>query len=83
VKSPANNAIRRVLASSILVTAVLLRSAPGAAGQDVRNTSYVTKSGERVLRTETVVPTSPRLYGMPGPFRKSSASGSLRLWQST
>jgi uncharacterized protein YndB with AHSA1/START domain len=59
VKSPASNALRRVLASSTLVMAVLLRSAPGAAGQDVHNTSYVTKSGERVLRIETVVPASP------------------------
>jgi peptidoglycan-associated lipoprotein len=52
------NNIRRILASTILVTAVIVQSAPGAAAQEVRNTSYVTKSGERVLRIETVVPAS-------------------------
>jgi uncharacterized protein YndB with AHSA1/START domain len=52
------NNIRRILASTILVTAVITQSAPSAAAQEVRNTSYVTKSGERVLRIETVVPAS-------------------------
>jgi uncharacterized protein YndB with AHSA1/START domain len=52
------NDIRRILESSVLVMVLLARSAPGAAAQDVRNTSYVTRSGERVLRIETVVPVS-------------------------
>ncbi len=52
------NDIRRILASKILVMAVLAQSALGAAAQEVRNTSYITKSGERVLRIETVVPVS-------------------------
>lgn len=52
------NDIRRILAPTILVTAVLAQSAPGTAAQEVRNTSYVTQSGERVLRIETVVPAS-------------------------
>jgi uncharacterized protein YndB with AHSA1/START domain len=47
--------ISRILASAILVAAVLAQS---AAAQEIRNTSYVTKSGERVLRIETVVPAS-------------------------
>jgi uncharacterized protein YndB with AHSA1/START domain len=59
VKILKRNAIRRILASTILVAAVLAHSVPGAAAQDVRNTSYLTKSGERVLRIETVVPASP------------------------
>src|ERR1700737_1720048 len=50
--------IRRILAPTILVAAVLAHSAPGSAAPEVRNTSYVTKSGERVLRIETVVPAS-------------------------
>ena len=50
------NDISRILASKILVTAVLAQCALGAAAQEVRNTSYITKSGERVLRIETVVP---------------------------
>jgi uncharacterized protein YndB with AHSA1/START domain len=58
VKVLPSNGIRRILASKILVTAVLAQSALGAAGQEVRNTSYITKSGERVLRIETVVPIS-------------------------
>jgi len=58
VKVLQNNDIRRILASKLLVTAVLAQSAFGAAGQEVRNTSYITKSGERVLRIETVVPVS-------------------------
>ena len=37
---------------------MLAQSVSGAAAQEVRNTSYVTKSGERVLRIETVVPAS-------------------------
>ena len=49
------NDISRILASAILVAAVLAQS---AAAQEIRNTSYVTKSGERVLRIETVVPAS-------------------------
>jgi uncharacterized protein YndB with AHSA1/START domain len=52
------NDIRRILSSTILAAAVFAQSAPGAAAQEVRNTSYVTKSGERVLRIETVVPVS-------------------------
>ena len=48
--------MRRILASTILVAAVFAQSVSSAAAQDVRNTSYVTKSGERVLRIETVVP---------------------------
>lgn len=55
VKVLPNNDIRRILASTILVAAVLAQSAQGAAGQEVRNTSYITKSGKRVLRIETVV----------------------------
>ena len=58
VKVLERNDIRRVLAATILAAAVLARSAPDASAQEVRNTSYVTKSGERVLRIETVVPTS-------------------------
>jgi uncharacterized protein YndB with AHSA1/START domain len=50
--------MRRIMASTILVAVVLAQSVFGAAEQDVRNTSYVTKSGERVLRIETVVPVS-------------------------
>ena len=54
--------MRRILALTILVAAVLSQSVSdavsAAAAQDVRNTSYVTKSGERVLRIETVVPSS-------------------------
>lgn len=52
------NHARRILASAILVTAVPARWVPGAAAQEMRSTSYVTKSGERVLRIETVVPAS-------------------------
>lgn len=52
------NDIRRILAPTILVAAVLAHSAPDSAAQEVRNTSYVTKSGERVLCIETVVPAS-------------------------
>ena len=48
----------RILSSKLLLTAVLAQSALGAAGQEVRNTSYITKSGERVLRIETDVPVS-------------------------
>lgn len=50
--------MRRMLALTILVGAVLALVS-GAAAQDVRNTSYVTKTSERVLRIETVVPASP------------------------
>ena len=50
--------MRRILALTILAAAVLAQSVSGAAAQDVRNTSYVTKSGERVLRIETFVPVS-------------------------
>ena len=52
------NDIRRILASTILLAAGFGQSAPGVAAQEVRNTSYITKSGERVLRIETVVPVS-------------------------
>ena len=55
VKVLERNDISRILASAILVAAVLAQS---AAAQEIRNTSYVTKSGERVLRIETVVPAS-------------------------
>ena len=40
------------------MTAVLAQSALVAAAQEVRNTSYITTSGERVLHIETVVPVS-------------------------
>ncbi len=50
--------IRRILASTMLMAAVLAQSTPGALAQEVRNTSYGTQSGERVLRVETVVPAS-------------------------
>ena len=50
--------MRRILALTILVAAVLAQSVSGAAAPDVRNTSYVTKTGDRVLRIETVVPVS-------------------------
>ena len=50
--------IRRILASTILVAGGLAQFVPGATAQDVRNTSYVTQSGERVLRIETVVAAS-------------------------
>jgi len=52
------NQMRRILASTILLLAVFAQSVSRAAAQDVRNTSYVTKSGERVLRIEAVVPAS-------------------------
>jgi uncharacterized protein YndB with AHSA1/START domain len=52
------NVTRRILALTILLAAGLVQLAPGAAAQEVRNTSYVTKSGERVLRIEMVVPAS-------------------------
>jgi hypothetical protein len=42
----------------IVVAAVLAQSAVGAAAQEVHNTSYISKTGERVLRIETVVPAS-------------------------
>lgn len=58
MKVLSRNDIRRILVPTILATAVLVQSVPVAAAQDVRNTSYVTKSGERVLRIETVVPAS-------------------------
>ena len=50
--------MRRMLGLTILAVAALAQSVSGAAAQDVRNTSYVTKSGERVLRIETFVPVS-------------------------
>ena len=53
------NDVRRVLSSTILVASVLAPSGPGAAAQEVSNTSYSTKPGERVLRIETVVPATP------------------------
>ena len=53
-----SNDIRKILASKILLTAVVVQTALGVAAQEVRNTSYVTQSGERVLRIETVVPAS-------------------------
>ncbi|MGC2467297.1 MAG: SRPBCC domain-containing protein [Candidatus Acidiferrum sp.] len=52
------NAIGRILASTIVMAAVLALSVPITAAQEVRNTSYVNKSGERVLRIETIVPGS-------------------------
>jgi uncharacterized protein YndB with AHSA1/START domain len=58
MKALPNNYGRRILASKILVTAVIAQSALVAAAQEVRNTSYITASGERVLRIETVVPLS-------------------------
>jgi uncharacterized protein YndB with AHSA1/START domain len=58
VKVLPDNYSRRILASKILVTAVLAQSALVAAAQEVRNTSYITTSGERVLHIETVVPVS-------------------------
>jgi hypothetical protein len=51
--------MRSILASTTLAAAVLAQLVSGAAAQDVRNTSYVTKTGERVLRIETVVSASP------------------------
>ena len=51
--------MRRMPALTILVGAVLAQLVSGAAAQNVRNTSYVTKTSERVLRIETVVPASP------------------------
>ena len=53
------NGVRRILAPTILVVAVVAPSHPNAAAQEVRNTSYSTKSGERVLRIETVMPATP------------------------
>jgi uncharacterized protein YndB with AHSA1/START domain len=50
--------MRRILALTIVAASVLAQSVSGATAQDVRNTSYVTKSGERVLRIETFVPVS-------------------------
>ncbi len=59
MKVPEKKHIRRTLARAILVlAAVLAQSVPGATAQEVRNTSYVTQAGERVLRIETVVPAS-------------------------
>jgi uncharacterized protein YndB with AHSA1/START domain len=52
------NDIRKTLATTILVAAVLAQPTVGAAAQDVHNTSYVTQAGERVLRIETIVPAS-------------------------
>ena len=47
------------LAAILLACVTMALAAPAAgAAQDVRNTSYVTKSGERVLRIEAVVPAS-------------------------
>jgi hypothetical protein len=52
------NDIRKILATTTLVAAVLAQATVGAAAQEVHNTSYVTKAGERVLRIEAVVPAS-------------------------
>ena len=64
--------IGRILASAILVAAVLAQS---AAAQEVRNTSYITKSGERVLRIETVVPAS-----VENVWKAWTASQELSRW---
>lgn len=57
-----SNRVRRILASTILVVAVFAPFRPGAAAQEVGNTSYATKSDERVLRIETVVPATPENF---------------------
>lgn len=59
MKVPEKKHIRRTLARAILVlAAVVAQSVAGATAQEVRNTSYVTQAGERVLRIETVVAAS-------------------------
>lgn len=58
MKALGRNATAGILASTIVIAAALAQSASIAAAQEVSNTSYVTKSGERVLRIETVVPVS-------------------------
>ena len=52
------NYVRKILAATIMLMAVLAQSVVGAAAQEVHNTSYVNNADERVLRIETVVPAS-------------------------
>ncbi len=50
--------MKKMLIATISLAVLLAQTAVGAEAQGVRNTSYTTKAGERVLRIETVVPAS-------------------------